>query len=195
MPPDRSNKVKERKVREQTALAKRIILTGFEMFPCSNCSRNHRLCIASSEEDSSRCAECARRGLKCDIEGIPVGDWESLEREEARLQSERDAAFRLAKESLARVERLEKQQAFLKRKGKDMLARGLKTMDELEEAEEKEKQQKENEERASREAAANDPNELPALDPFYLDPALVQDQAFWAELGFPDGTQPASQGS
>jgi hypothetical protein len=41
---------------------------------------------------------------------------------------------------MARLERLEKQKLFLKSKGKDMVCRGLKTMDELDEAEEKEKQ-------------------------------------------------------
>ena len=46
-------------------------------------------------------------------------------------------------ESTARAKRLEKQQKFLKTKGKDMLRCKLKTLDKLEEAEEKEKQEKE----------------------------------------------------
>jgi hypothetical protein len=41
---------------------------------------------------------------------------------------------------MACIERLEKQQEFLKSKGRDMVRRGLKTMDKLDEAEEKEKQ-------------------------------------------------------
>jgi hypothetical protein len=38
------------------------------------------------------------------------------------------------------IERLERQQEFLKSKGKDIVRRGLKTLDELEEAEERERQ-------------------------------------------------------
>jgi hypothetical protein len=38
------------------------------------------------------------------------------------------------------IKRLEKQQEFLKSKGKDMVRRGLKTLDELEEVEERERQ-------------------------------------------------------
>jgi hypothetical protein len=74
MPVVRSVKLKERKLQEQVALAARILETGFEMFPCSNCERNRRHCVASSEEGSVRCSECARRGVRCDVEGIPVGD-------------------------------------------------------------------------------------------------------------------------
>jgi hypothetical protein len=186
MPVVRSLRTKERKLKEQSALVDRILLTGFEMFPCSNCERNSRHCVASSEEGSARCSECARRGIKCDVEGIPIGDWDALNREEIHLKNERDAAFRSAMESLARMERLEKQQEFLKRKGKDMLRRGLKTMDELDEAEEKERQEKENSERT----IPTDP-----ADPFALDPALVLDQSFWVELGFVNGIPPASQGN
>jgi hypothetical protein len=173
MPCVRSDKTKERKLKEQSALADRILITGFDMFPCSNCERNNRSCVASSEERSAKCSECACRAIRCDVEGIPVGDWDALSREETRLKNERDAAFQLMEESMARVKRLEKQQEFLKRKGKDMLRRGLKTMDELDEAEEKERQEKENSKRASREAVAA----IPA-DPFALDPALVLDQSF-----------------
>jgi hypothetical protein len=176
MPVVHSDKAKERKLREQSALSAHILVTGFEMFPCSNCERWRTKCVLSDKENSQRCSECVLRGKKCDVEGIPVGDWESLSREESRLRSEEDAALRSMHESLARLERLWKQQEFLKSKGKDMLRRGLKTMDELDEAEEKERQEKENSERANREAAAAIPTD-PA-DPFALNPALVLDQSF-----------------
>jgi len=76
---------------------------------------------------------------------------------------------------MACIKRVEKQQEFLKRKGKDMLWRGLKTMDELEEAEDKEKRDKENKERARLSAAAIAPTELPYSDLSAIDPALVLD--------------------
>jgi hypothetical protein len=43
-------------------------------------------------------------------------------------------------ENIACLKRLEKQKLFLRSKGKDMVCRGLKTINELDEAEEKEKQ-------------------------------------------------------
>ena len=49
------------------------------------------------------------------------------------------------------IKRLKRQQEFLKSKGKDMVRRGLKTLDELEEVEEKERQMET--ERAAVEAA------------------------------------------
>jgi hypothetical protein len=49
----------------------------------------------------------------------------------------------MAQENSARLARLKKQKRFLKSKSKDMLRRGLKTLDELEEAKEREKQEEE----------------------------------------------------
>jgi hypothetical protein len=102
MPPTRSKKLKER-----LELALRIEELGHEMSPCSFCKRNNLKCVVAN--NSTRCGECACRGSRCNVEGFPVGDWESLKREEERLRRERDSAFQLAKDSLARVERLEKQ--------------------------------------------------------------------------------------
>jgi hypothetical protein len=192
MPPERSLKRKDRPSQaRREELAERICATGFDMLPCSSCERNNRSCVLSSEEGSGRCSECVRRGVKCDVEGIPVGDWRSLAREEARLKAEEAAAFQLMRDSMARVERLKKQQEFLKKKGVDMLRRGLRTMDELEAVEEREKQ--EGEERARREAATTVPDQ-PAPDPYDFD-ALALDQAFWAEMGSAGGNSQASQGN
>jgi hypothetical protein len=134
MPADRSKKALERK-----ALAKRIESLGVEMSPCSNCERHARKCVVSSH-DSSRCSECVWHGIKCDVEGIPVRDWETLEREEERIRSARQAAVELMAVTSARLARLEKQQEFLRRRGRDMLRRGFRTLDELEAVEEKERQ-------------------------------------------------------
>jgi CO dehydrogenase/acetyl-CoA synthase beta subunit len=73
--------------------------------------------------------------------------------------------MRAVRENMACLERLEKQKKFLKSKGKDMVRRSLKTLDELEEAEEKEKQIEE--ERAANETAASLFHaSAPEADPF-----------------------------
>ena len=87
------------------------------------------------------------------------------------------------KAGLACIERLEKEQEFLKKRGKDMLRRGLKTLDELDVAEENE--QEEERRRASKEyelAKAANPH-APTFD----DPSHEQMLAFSAL--YPDVSQ------
>jgi hypothetical protein len=93
MPAVRSQPSKDRK--DRGALASRIERTGFEMFPCSGCEKRNLKCIVSDKENSGRCSECVLRGVSCDVEGIPVGEWQSLEREEDRLERESKTASRL----------------------------------------------------------------------------------------------------
>src|SRR5438552_5076932 len=126
MPADRTQPARKRK--ESAALAFRIERTGFEMYPCSGCEKRNLKCVVSGKEGSGRCSECVLRGIKCDVEGIPVGEWRSLELETDRLEREKEAAFasleaaqRSALESAARIRRLERQEKFLKSKGKDMV--------------------------------------------------------------------------
>ena len=98
-------------------------------------------------EKSQRCGECVRRGVKCDALQTSVDDLQSLRMEEDRLKFERDMAFEAAMAGLARVRELELRQAELRERGREMLRRGLKTLDELDEAEEKEKKESPNERR------------------------------------------------
>ncbi|OBT70528.1 hypothetical protein VF21_10439, partial [Pseudogymnoascus sp. 05NY08] len=58
-------------------------------------------------------------------------DWVKLEREEDRLDREEE-------ETLSKLLRLRKQKRLIRTRGKDMLRRGLKTLDELDAAEEAE---------------------------------------------------------
>jgi hypothetical protein len=145
MPAKRSSINK--KLRKRKALASRIERTGFEMFPCSSCDKNNTKCVVLDKENSGRYSKCVLRRAKCDVEGILVGEWRLLKLETNRLERKRqaalaalEAAHRSALESASRIRRLEKQQSFLKSKGKDMVCRGLKTMDKLDEAEDKERQ-------------------------------------------------------
>ena len=92
MPAQRTQPSKVRK--SDQLLARRIERTGFEMFPCSHCERGNKKCVRSDSEGSGRCSECVLRGSRCDVEGSPVGDWKSLEAEEARLRLVEDQALR-----------------------------------------------------------------------------------------------------
>jgi len=135
MPPIRSPKLKERQ-----KLADEIQKLGIEMSPCSLCSKHDRKCIIS--DDGSRCSECTRRGKKCDAKGPSLADWEALDREENRLRREEEETSTLLMESVtkvqeaaAKLQRLKKTQRLWKTRAREMLRRGLKTMDELDAAE------------------------------------------------------------
>ncbi|OAF56554.1 hypothetical protein VC83_07319 [Pseudogymnoascus destructans] len=121
---------------ERNDLVRRIKNHGYElpeMDSCSNCVRRNVTCV-SSPNDSRRCAECVRRNLKekCDCMGPEHPDWVKLEREEDRLDREEE-------ETLSKLLRLRKQKRLIRTRGKDMLRRGLKTLDELDAAEEAER--------------------------------------------------------
>jgi hypothetical protein len=128
-----------------------------------------------------------------------VGEWRSLELETDRLEQEGAMALRAIQENSARLARIEKQKQLLKSKGKDMVRRGLKTLDELEEAEEKEKQMESG--RVTAEAAARPPSALvPALpatetDPFAGLGALSLPPEVWAEWDFAYENPQPSQGT
>lgn len=123
-----------RKLQERNDLVRRIIKNGYEiqeMDSCSNCVRRNVTCV-SSPNDSRKCAECVWRRLKCDCMGPEHPDWVKLEKEEERLDREEE-------ETLAKLIRLRKQKRLIRTRGKDMLRRGLKTLDELDAAEEAER--------------------------------------------------------
>jgi hypothetical protein len=169
MPAVRTQLAKKRK--ESEALASCIKRTSFEMFPCSGYEKRNLTCIVLDKETSSRCSECVLHKVSCNVEGILVGEWRTLELETDCLKHKKAIAFsqigaaqRLISENLARLQHFEKQEKFLKSKGKDMVCHSLKTLDKLEEVEEKEKQMEE--ERAASKAAAT----AYALVPLESDP-------------------------
>jgi hypothetical protein len=192
MPAERS-----KKLRERLDLARRIELCGIEMSPCSYCEKQERKCLVA--EGSSRCSECARRGQRCDVEGIPASSWVALEREEERLDAEEEKAAATMAESAARLARLRKQKKFLHKRAAEMLRRGLKTLDELDEldkAEEKERKEKEEAERFAEQTAA--PSASDMSGDLLADPArysgvtfgadFAASPSFWDSLGFVNGT-------
>lgn len=161
-------------------LALKVERLGDEMSPCSFCVRNKRRCVAASSQ-SSRCSECCRAGrMKCDYtEKLPsVNDWASIDRQRQKLRAEEE-------EAMSKILRLRQQQRFLDEKEKEMLKRGLATLDELDAAEEAERQLAESLEASA--AALADAGSF--LDDPCLDPAAFAGlpEAFWANLGVVGG--------
>jgi hypothetical protein len=140
-----------KKRKESEALASCIKHTSFEMFQYSRCEKRNTKYVVSDKENSGRCSEYVLYKDCYNVKGILISKWQSLEREEACLEFEKERAFQLIVKNTAYVLCFEKQQRFLKSKRKDIVCRGLKTLNKLEETEEKEKQIKE--ERAASKAA------------------------------------------
>jgi hypothetical protein len=171
-----------RKLQERNDLVRRIKSRGYElpkMDSCSNCVRRNITCWASAS-DSRKCAGCVKRKLKCDCMGPEHPDWVKLEKEEERLDREEE-------ETLAKLIRLRKQKRLIRTRGKDMLRRGLKTLDELDAAEEADRVAAEKAERTL-EAESSDPpvtsSEEPSDDFAFVDPStlLTMSPASWEQL-------------
>jgi len=155
-----------------------------DMIPCSYCEKHDKKCVVA--EESKKCSECVSKGRKCDVVGPSPRDWQSLEAEERRLEEEAlRSAARIAEES-ARLTRLHKQQKQLRSRAKDMLRRGLKTLDELDEAERKEREEQE---RVRAEQAAT---AAPGPVLYHYDPNLEDWSGF---VGFVDETHSQAQNS
>ena len=200
MPPVRTSKHKERNL-----LADKIDTRGTEMSPCSSCKKHNRTCVVLNEQ-SKRCGECVRRGYRCDVIGPSDGDWKVLDREEQRLAFETRITREAVATAMAKLNRLELQRDLLKKRGSEMLRRGLQTLDELDAVEQKEKEELEREERERDEQQKLDDSSRASLglDPtnhdFFASPAEGDPLAgvdfsdpFWATLGFAGGTPRASQ--
>jgi hypothetical protein len=75
------------------------------------CSR----CVSKNLEyrvlpNSDQCRECSRSTGRaaCDVYGNSASSWESVRREEARLEAEEEKAIALSQEVIARLLRLRK---------------------------------------------------------------------------------------
>jgi hypothetical protein len=168
MPPLIHKRCKDQ-IRERTALSARIAKHGIEKSPCSFCERNTKKCIVSSD-GSARCSECARLGKKCDVKSIPIDDWDSLEREERRIEKEREA-------TLERLLKLDKQMKFLKTRGREMLRQGLKSLDDLDEINDaKEKEQYNLYQKQQSTVVTLDPPDTVYVDSFHMQLS----PSFWA---------------
>ncbi len=83
------------------------------MLPCSACAKSKVACVVLDSK-SRRCRECIRCGFSCyDISSIPAKSLNTLIKEEEKLKLERETAFKVAVESIARINRLQKQLALV----------------------------------------------------------------------------------
>lgn len=184
-------------IRTSKSTCNRVILyTKFEFFgtimtsPCTRCELHQLECRVV--EGTNRCGCCVKAGTKCDVYGPSVADWEALEREEQRLETER-------RETLSKLRRLDTQQRSLRNRAGAMLRRGLKTLDELDAVEENERLENERMEKEKSDAAAV----VASTDsPFFdvLDPSLsmlsdVDLEALLADMGTSGEMPVVSQGS
>ena len=191
MPPQRTQNYKH-----LSAIA---LICGIEMSPCSYCvKRSERekrqiRCVVS-KDDSSRCVGCIENKKGgCDVSGPSDHAMKKLLDENDRLDREEE-------ETLSKLLRLRRQRREFSTRARDMLRRGLKTLDELDEAEEKERLAKEEEVR--RLAAAGSPVSSGTILSEEVDLAAIlglndfePDPSFWATVDFDGGTRQASQGS
>lgn len=159
------------------ALASRIEKIGEEMAPCDSCRRHKRRCVAASPE-SARCAECVRtRKGNCNFTAkLPtVNDWASLDRQRQKLRDEEEVV-------MAKILRLRKQQRFLDEREKEMVRRGVETLEELDQVEAAEKA-----ELARQEASAQALTDASSsLEDPSTDPEVFADlpDSFWTGIGF-----------
>jgi hypothetical protein len=152
-------------------LADRIVKSGFEIEPCSNCVRHNRTYVSSG--DSDRYTEYIRRGIKYNQGGFDLSGFNAIQKEEERLE-------RKEEEAIAKILCLYKQYKSLKTYTRELLYCSLKSLDELDKAEAKEKEEKEVQERAAVSSAF-------LADPSWLEP-LSEEQLNQLLLDFPEGT-------
>ncbi len=76
------------------------------MLPCSAYTKLKVACVVLDSK-SRRYRECVCRGFsRCNVFSIPAKSLNTLIKEEEKLKLEREAAFKVAVESIARVDRL-----------------------------------------------------------------------------------------
>jgi hypothetical protein len=132
--------MKTSRKQRREALYHKVILRGHPMaFPCSPCARAKRQCVVS--QDSPSCAECARRGTRCDFDRSQ--ELTRLEAEQQRLyeaalaaeaefsqaSAEEESARSRARESLSRAHRLRRQVDFLAGRCKTLTQEELQSLE------------------------------------------------------------------
>ncbi|BCR90110.1 uncharacterized protein ACHE_80833A [Aspergillus chevalieri] len=92
------------------------------------------------DSKNKNCAECTRRGRKCQKQFHSEREWDSLHRDQEKLAFDLEEAQRLwlehsqkMQEAMSKIIRLQKQQRFLKERGGRMLEHDSKLMEQLDE--------------------------------------------------------------
>ena len=123
--------------------------------PCTFCERHGWGDRCKVMDGYNRCAECTRRGRSCDVSGTPqsagkrhscprrcvcltlvvsriIAEKRRLESAEEAAENELDELQKKVAESHARLRRLRRQRREVSKKGRDMVTRGFRSLDELE---------------------------------------------------------------
>jgi hypothetical protein len=82
-----------KKRKESKALVSCIKCTSFEIFLCSRCKKRNLKCIVSDKETSSRCSKYVLCKVSCNVKGILVGKWRTLELKTDCLEHKKAIAF------------------------------------------------------------------------------------------------------
>ncbi|KAG8407156.1 hypothetical protein J3458_022453 [Metarhizium acridum] len=116
---------------DRKRLSEFISAFGFVMPSCDSCRKNNRECIVAEGKD--RCSECALRGYtSCNPGGTSSDAYNRVLREKDRLDRERASAEEDLERAMARLQRIRRQEKFLRQKAAEMIARGVESLDELE---------------------------------------------------------------
>jgi hypothetical protein len=123
------------------SLANRIFRLGVEMSPCSRCASKGEACIVSA--DSPKCSGCVRAGRSCDVSDFSAAALDRVGVEEDRISDEEEKTFAALQEHQAKMElaarqaaarqrelsnrliRLRRQKQLLRKRGAELLRRGL----------------------------------------------------------------------
>ncbi|KAF4457149.1 hypothetical protein FALBO_15260 [Fusarium albosuccineum] len=123
--------------RNRKAQAILIETTGHLIMPCGYCEPRKLRCWA--KEGHKNCAQCTRRGRKCDGKGVTLVEADKFAAEKRRLEKEEEVAEtelinlqQQVNERLGRLMRLRRQKRHLQERAEEMLRRNVETLDELE---------------------------------------------------------------
>ena len=135
------------KEREQFCFSKHIFLVGIEMLPCSICAYNKTPCVIVSKVH--KCLQYYSLNSCCSNALLTLLEYKRFKQEEEHLAQELIFAREAAIAAQAKTIYLKKLQHSLKSCSREMLYRGLNTLDELEEAERREQEEHKAQERAT----------------------------------------------
>ena len=110
------------------------------MFLCLNYKHRNKKYLILDKKNSSRCSKYVLQGASCNVEGILISKQHVLKAKEACIKAKKETAFQLVYKNMSCIKHLEKQQEFLKSKGKDIVCYSLKTLNKLEKVKERERQ-------------------------------------------------------
>jgi hypothetical protein len=134
MPVDNATR-KQNRLRQYNS----ILQTGSVVeFPCDYCSSHCVDCVMASK--NRNCAECTRRGRKCERKLHSDAEWDAVLRDEKKVAADLEKAQKQwleysmkMNETMAKVLRLQKQQQFLKDRSGRMLNHDSDVMAQLDE--------------------------------------------------------------